>query len=314
MVAAILAAALWYWHAATPSTPASTGTGRVRPGPSRVPSVPGTAGSGAAAANDPERVLRDGSLRGTQADGDITIGFAGRVQPDLAMRRLFDYYLSLLGETDLDGIRRLLGDDLQRRRLAADQQTVVMRAFDRYLRYQQARTALAAPGPADLAARMAADRQLRDQWLGPALAQAFYPDAAAEDARLQQLLAHRQDAAAPTPDTPSQDPTIEAVGTIQAQTDRLDAEHADPAQRHAERAASWGEPAATRLDALDRQRVRWQQRLDRFAAAATTLQRDPALTTEQRAAALQALIDGQFQGTERLQARAMWQAGLLQAR
>lgn len=268
----------------------------------------------APAATDPEQVLREGSLRGTQADGDITVGFAGRVQPDLAMRRLFDYYLSLLGETDLDGIRLLLGDDLRRRQLASDQVAVVMRAFERYVRYQQARTALAAPGSTDLAARLAADRRLRDRLLGPALAQAFYPDAAAEDARLQQLLAQLHDDAAHPVDTPSQDPTIEAAATIQAQTDLLDAEGADPAQRHAERAATWGEPAAARLDALDQQRAQWQRRLDQFATAATALQDDPGLTPAQRATALQALIDRQFQGSERLQAQAMWQAGLLQRR
>lgn len=315
VAAVILAAGLWSWHSVTPSTSASTDARRSRAPVAAAPSTPAPTGRRAAApaAADPEQVLREGSLRGTQVDGDITIGFAGRVRPDRAMRRLFDYYLSLLGETDLGGIRQLLGDDLRQRQLAGDQVAVVMRVFERYVRYQQARTALAAPGPADLASRIAADGQLRDRWLGPELTQAFYPEAAAEDARLLRLLAHPHDRAAADPDAPPQDPTSAAADTIQAQTELLDAENADPARRHAERAASWGEPAASRLDALDLQRAQWQQRLSRFAAAATPLQHDPTLTTEQRAAALQALIDRQFQGAERRQARAMWQAGLLQA-
>lgn len=257
---------------------------------------------------DPHRVLRDGSLRGTAVDGGVTIGFAGRVEPDPALRRLFDYYLSLLGETDLDGVRQLLREDLQRRPLDAGQQAEVMALFARYVAYQQARTALAAPGRGDLAARLAQDRALRERLLGPALAQAFYPTADADDARLLRQLAH-----ADTPDDAVADERVLATvaSTIQAQTDQLAATSLTPAQRHAERAAAWGNAAADRLDALDRQRARWQQRLDAFAAEASAVRGDPSLDEAQRRIALQQLLDRQFHGPERLQAQAMWQAGLL---
>ncbi|HEU4669532.1 MAG TPA: lipase secretion chaperone [Dyella sp.] len=261
-----------------------------------------------AASGDPERVLREGSLRGTAVDGGVTLGFAGRVQPDLALRRLFDYYLSLLGETDLPGVRQLLREELQRRPLDAGQQAEVMTLFDRYVDYQRARAALAGTAGSDLAARLAQDRTLRQRMLGPALARAFYPTADADDARLLRQLAH---ADAPDPAVQDEHALATVAATIQAQTEQLAASPLGPAQRHAERAAAWGEAAADRLDALDRQRARWQQRLDAFAAAASAVERDPSLDDAQRRAAMDRLLDRQFEGTERLQARTMWQAGLL---
>ncbi|MDE1962371.1 MAG: hypothetical protein KGI42_00530 [Xanthomonadaceae bacterium] len=259
---------------------------------------------------DPEQVLRDGSLRGTEVDGGVTIGFAGRVRPDLALRRLFDYYLSLLGETDLQGIRQLLREDLGRRPLDAGQQAAVMALFDRYVDYQQARTALAGAPINDVAARLAQDRALRQQLLGPDLARAFYPDAQADDARLLRQLAHHD-----VPGRSAADPraTASVADLIQTQTEQLDAAPLTPAQRHDERAAAWGEAAAGRLDALDRQRAQWNRRLAAFASAASALERDPALDDAGRRQALQRLLDQQFDGPERLQARAMWQAGLLPA-
>ena len=266
--------------------------------------------AGAPTRADPQRVLRNGSLRGTTVDGGVAVGFAGRVEPDEAMRRLFDYYLSLLGETDLDGICQLLGEDLQHRPLDADQQAEVMALFARYVAYQQARTVLAAPAAGDLASRLAQDRALRQRLLGPALAQAFYPTADADDARLLRQLAHadRSD-----PATADEQSVATVAATIQAQTEQLSAASITPAERHAERAASWGNAAAERLDALDRQRARWQQRLDAFAAEASALQRDASLDDAQRRVELQRLLEQRFQGPERLQAQAMWQAGLLHA-
>lgn len=308
--AVALAALAWYLHAparapaAADTVPtvaaAAPGARRAEAPPPAVAPVPA----------DPDRVLRDGSLRGTAVDGDVTIGFAGRVAPDPALRRLFDYYLSLLGETDLNGIRQLLREDLQRRPLDAGQQAAVMELFGRYVAYQQARTALATPDGGDLATRLAQDRALRERLLGPALAQAFYPTADADDARLLRQLAH-----ADTPDDAAADERALATvaSTIQAQTDQLAAASLTPTQRHAERAASWGNAAADRLDALDRQRAQRQQRLDAFAAEASAVWGDQSLDEAQRRAALQQLLDRDFKGPERLQAQAMWQAGLLHA-
>lgn len=313
LVAGSLVALGWYLHAPA-RVPETTAAADAAPTttavtvPLRDADAPPPAG--APMRVDAHRVLRDGSLRGTAVDGGVTVGFAGRVEPDVAMRRLFDYYLSLLGETDLDGIRQLLREDLQQRPLDAGQQAAVMALFGRYVAYQQARTALAAPAAGDLASRLAEDRALRQRLLGPALAQAFYPQADADDARLLRALAH---ADTPDPATADERAVATVAATIQAQTEQLSAASITPAERHAERAASWGNAAAERLDALDRQRAQWQQRLDAFAAEVSALQRDASLDDAQRRVAMQRLLDQRFHGPERLQAQAMWQAGLLHA-
>ena len=48
------------------------------------------------------------SLRGTEADGGVSLDASGNVVLDLRLRRLFDYYLSLIGERDRAQIRQLL--------------------------------------------------------------------------------------------------------------------------------------------------------------------------------------------------------------
>lgn len=260
---------------------------------------------GPTAPRDVQRVLHEGSLRGTTVDGGVTVGFAGHIHPDLALRRLFDYYLSTLGEVDLESVGQLLRADLRQRPLDGGQQAEVMQLFARYVAYQQARTALASLGGEDLAARLTQDRALRRRMLGDALAQAFYPTAEADDAWLLRALAQA--------DEPAQVQTATVATSIQAQTDQMEAAGLPPAARHAQRAAMWGEPAARRLDALDRERARRQQRLDAFATLAAGVQGDASLDPARRQQAVQRLLDRYFDGPERLQAQAMWQAGLLSA-
>ena len=52
--------------------------------------------------------LEQSSLRGTEVDGSVLLNAHGKVVLDPGMRRLFDYYLSLIGERDLIQIRTLL--------------------------------------------------------------------------------------------------------------------------------------------------------------------------------------------------------------
>jgi len=269
---------------------------------------------------DPERALREGSLRGTVADGGVSTGFGGHLKPDMALRRLFDYYLTLLGETDLRGIRQLLHEDLLHRHLDEPLVEEVMQTFDRYVRYQQAAAELAnQPGP-PLAAQFARVDALRRQMLGDTLAEAFY---GAEQASQQQLLQRlaidtghnlsgtekaRQlqalDAALPAAEREAR--AQASVGDlVQQQTALLDDTHADPATRYAERAQTWGDAAAERLAQLDQRRAQWQARLDAYAQQSQRIRANDALDAQQRQAALLQLLHDSFHDPERIQAQAM---------
>ena len=269
---------------------------------------------------DPERALREGSLRGTLADGGVSTGFGGRLKPDLALRRLFDYYLTLLGETDLRGIRQLLHEDLLHRHLDEPLAEEVMQTFDRYVRYQQAAAELANQPGLPLDAQFARVDALRRQMLGDTLAEAFYGAGQASQQQLLQRLAidagHKLSATEKARQLQALDAALPAAerearaqasigDLVQQQTAVLDETHADPATRYAERAQTWGDAAAQRLAQLDQRRALWQARLDAYAQQRRRIRANDALDARQRQVALLQLLHDSFHGPERIQVQAM---------
>lgn len=277
-------------------------------------------------ARDPGLALQQGSLRGTVADGNVNAGFGGHLAPDLSLRRLFDYYLALNGETDFPGIRGLLQRDLVHRRLAAPVAHEVMQTFDNYVRYQQAAANLANRPGVSLEAQLTELQTLQQQILGENVAQAFYGAERAQQVLLLQRLAVRSnhemspmeksrrlqalDAAVPAPEREAR--AQASVGhLVQQQTALLDEAQADPATRHAERAEVWGDSVADRLAQLDQQRAQWQARLDVYSTQREGILKNDELDTNARQTALQNLLQTSFHGTEQLQVRAMASSGVL---
>lgn len=269
---------------------------------------------------DPERALHEGSLRGTVADGGVSTGFGGHLKPDMALRRLFDYYLTLLGETDLRGIRQLLHEDLLHRQLGEPLIEEAMHTFDRYVRYQQAAAELANQPGLPLAGQFARVDALRQQMLGDTLTEAFY---GAEQASQQQLLRRLaidsghslsgtekvqqlQALEATLPVAEREARAQASIGDlVQQQTALLDDTHANPATRYAERAQTWGDAAAERLAQLDQQRAQWQARLNAYAQQSQRIRANDALDAQQQQAALLQLLHDSFHGPARLQVQAM---------
>jgi lipase chaperone LimK len=280
----------------------------------------------AAQRRDPHDVLANGSLRGTEPDGGVSVGFGGHLKPDMALRRLFDYYLVLLGETDLSSIRTLLHDDLLRRRLDPPLIDEVMASFDRYTHYQQAALALANQPGLSMEQQLAQVTALRRQMLGDETAEAFYGDeqrrqqqslqrlaiqsdtslSPAEKARRLQAL----DAALPAAEQEAQ-AQVSLGTTVQEQTEAFDAAQTDADTRHAERAQLFGDAAADRLQQLDQSRAQWQARLDAYTQQSQAIQADSTLTSAQQQAALQQLLTSSFHGGEQVQVQAMQSSGLL---
>lgn len=275
---------------------------------------------------DPRFVLKNGSLRGTEPDGGVSIGFGGHLKPDMALRHLFDYYLVLLGETDLPGIRTLLHDDLLQRQLAAPLIDEVMASFDRYTRYQQAAVNLANQPGLSLNEQLMQIIALRRQMLGDDVAEAFFGDEQRQQQLALQRLAiqtdHSLSAAEKAQRLQAVDATLPAVeqealaqtslgNTVQTQTDAFDAAQTDPDTRYAERAQAYGDAAAERLQQLDQIRAQWQARLDAYAQQSQVIQSDASMDGTQQQAAQQQLLSSSFHGTEQLQVQAMQSNGLL---
>jgi lipase chaperone LimK len=122
------------------------------------------------------------SLDGTDVNGGIRVDANGRVVMHRDVRRLFDYYLSLRGRMDSESIRALLRQHLE----GSQPRSVVEQAlalFDQYVSLIDAEAKFAEEWTQrDLkASEQVADvleerRNLRREYLGDELTEAFYQD------------------------------------------------------------------------------------------------------------------------------------------
>lgn len=246
------------------------------------------------------------SLRGAELDGRLNQDEAGRLVENRELRRLFDHLLAGQGEVGLDTLRERLrahametgGDALARQALAA---------FERYLDYLRSEAELDPAGIADLGQRLDALSELRRRLLGEELAEAFF----GEEERYARDALDRMDGGEGLADAPESErwraERIEATEHQRAleQTEQFEHLALPPVQRHAERAALYGEAAADRLAALDAERAAWQQRLDDWRSARERIESDPRLDTAAREHALQAELDARFDPAEQRRVRAL---------
>jgi lipase chaperone LimK len=210
-----------------------------------------------------------GSLVGTQPDGDWALDGQGRLQPQLGLRRRFDYLLSQIGERSLPELRAQLLQ-LAQAELDADTTAAVLALWDRYLQLQQQPWKLAVDlqRPESWRAALAERQQQRRVLLGPAWAEAFYGDE--ERALLAQILALEQG----RPHAPEALPP--------------------PLPQAAEREA-----------ALQAQWADWERRLAEARVALARLQQAPEYSAPQRAAAREQLLQRLFSPAERVRAEAL---------
>lgn len=268
--------------------------------------------------------VREDSLRGTAVDGSIRLDAQGRLVRDRELRRVFDYFLSRLGERDPARIR----DDLiawlqQQPQLDAAARAEALALFDRYVELQRASAALGRSG--DLHADLRRLRELRERELGAELAQAWfgaderyaeYTLARLEAGRDASLTAQERDARLAQLDA-GLDPAERAVrddstAFQQAVADSEDfADSVATADRRAEqRRQRWGEEAAVRLAELDQQEASWQLRLRAYTQAREHLFADRSLVPAQRERRLARLLDD-FSENEQRRVLALADEGML---
>lgn len=254
---------------------------------------------------------RKDSLRGTQADGALHLDERQQPIADRELRRLFDYFLSHLGERTPTQIRQTLSDYLRSRwpPSAVDQ---VMIWYDAYVVLEQSAASLAQTG-GDPRAAVARLRQLRQERMGPEIAEAWWGD---EDRYLDYTLARqdlladkRLDARERQRRLDALDGTLdparqalrrqEALAELSLAQDRDFAEReVPPPERFVERESPYGPEAAQRLAKLDAQQAQWQQRLRDYAAQRRGILDDRSLDPAQRQLHLQALLARSFDGNE----------------
>lgn len=312
---------------AVPSAPTAVAlTTDASDAPSRADQLPAPALAPQSDAKTPYATaaeLAPASLRGAEVDGGLTI-VNGRVQPNLELRRLFDYFLTALGEMDVPAIRNWLSAYLRERygdAVLAD----TLNLFDRYVELGQA-SASAELAALDQRQRLAALKALRAKLLGPELAAAFFAD---EEQYLSytldrldilkddQLSATARDAALQALESELPAAVRESIhqstlGVVaEEQTRELDARGADAATRHAEREALVGREAADRLATLDEQRAQWDQRVALYKAEHARIMSLSGLSADTRQQQLAAWLAQRFTPEERTRIEALQAIGAL---
>ena len=238
------------------------------------------------------------SLRGTDIDGAMHVDAQGRLTEDRALRRLFDYLLAGASETPIEALRARLeglaieqGGDL----LAAQG----LSAFDRYLAYLRAESALNGAGHADRREQLTKLMDLRRRILGAAAADAYF----GEEERY--ALALLDDSVPMDPQQAAwQAQATEHQRALEqsAQFDRLDI---DASQRWSEREALYGAEAADRLAQLDAEQQAWDARLDRFREQRAQVLANSSLDAAAQAQAIDQLLQQHFSEPERRRVQAL---------
>lgn len=273
-----------------------------------------------------ERALATGSLRDSSPDGAIELDANGRLRTNLALRRWFDWYLSLVGEVPPQAIRTWIAEHVSRTQPPAVAGQV-LRALDAYLAYladvdRVARMQQAA-APAQ---RLQWLKDLRRQHLGTELADGFFGDeerygdftlarqalqrdttlTAAE--RAERLRALEADLPESVRQPLALHRQVEADFSRNAE---ITAGTSDPISRFAERERAFGAEAAARLDQLDQEQARWQQRLRDYAEARARMLADQTLAAAERETRLAQLRAQSFDASERQRVEALEQVDAL---
>jgi lipase chaperone LimK len=299
-----MAAAVAIWHGAsspvegdavTPPAPVAT------PAPaSRQPAVAPAAPAAAVAPNAHRvaELLKQGSLRDTEADGDWGRWAGDALQPSHSLRRRFDYLLTGLGEVHEGALRAWIAEQVGALHGPAGA-AQVLAVWERYLALLKTETG-GRIDPADTkrSMRAIAERSApRNATLGAAWAHAFFADDEAE----ARAFIERRSAAREASST-----SADAMALITPSPATSTAEQTR--QREADRIAAFGTEGAERLRAEEASWAAWQQRLDAARERQRAIGADPQLSEVQRAQARDDDLARAFNGTELIRARGLFQA------
>ena len=268
---ALAVAALW-WRRERSAPPPVAGAADLPAAVVREPVAPVLAAAPAVVAVAAD--LRPPSLRGTAVDGDLVLDARGDLVATADAIRLFDYFLTTLGEVDLAGVRALVAAEARRRVPGREDQALAL--FDRYVGYlDDARAAAQQHAPGDgvhplTAAREQLDRleELQRARFGDDAARVFGDDNTLARAILDRSEVEGREDLSPAdrrarleaieaqlpPAVREARARMRAPAEARAEVEALRRRGASAEEIRALRVRYFGEEAADRLEELDRQR------------------------------------------------------------
>lgn len=262
------------------------------------------------------------SLSGTAVDGRFHLDSSGNLLITEDIRRIFDYFLSTQGEEPLTGsIRRLRGYIAEQLNAPAEGQALAL--LDQYLDYKRQLVQLERDMPllADLNAlsqREAAVQALRRRIFSFDAHQAFFALEEAYNAfTLKRLAIQRDSSLEPATKAAAIDQLrstlpdeLQALAASQLQAElrvqvgALRESGGTPEQIRQLRQQLVGAEATIRLEALDQQRLQWQQRLQTYLKERSRIEASEGLSQGDKAAAIAQLEEEGFNPQERLRLQA----------
>lgn len=325
-VAALVAAAALMWtpQKSTPVTTASVAA-ITPPASQALPLAPDQdprLNIAPRAATAPSPILVP-SWEGTEVDGDIHFDEQGRLIPDQALKRFYDYLLTALSQIDLNLIHQHLAMLIEQRHLPLERSTQVVQLFDHYVAYLKAADDLhdvvGKAQPGDLHRLYEQRHQLRIDQLGREVAEGFFGESEAEDratlARMdivndKSLSPEERKARLAALDqslgvtAPENSPTA-TLATLQSGTEALRKSGATEAEIQAFRERTVGAAAAERLQQLDRDNAAWDQRVATLRSERAQILATPGIADADKQQQIDALIAREFSGPEATRARAL---------
>lgn len=261
-----------------------------------------------------------GSLRDTEVDGELEVDANGRLKITNGIRRIFDYFLSGVGEEPMESALARIRAYI-RHKLPAGPAAEAEKILDGYIAYKRGLEAVqeAAPpanGQIDLAAvrhQMQQVQALRTQYLSQEVITAFFGDEDAYDrytlgrldvlqnkqltpaTRAQQLAALEQQL------PPAMQESMKAINqyqNLQALTDDWQKRKGSPTELRQIRENLVGPEATDRLENLDRERGQWDQRMTAWFSERAAIMANTSLGEQDRQRQVEAARQQRFQATE----------------
>ena len=260
------------------------------------------------------------SWRGTVPDGALREDERGNLIVSEDVRRRFDYFLSALGEEELNVLRGRVAAHL-RGALSERAARQAWDLFERYIGYRSALRELDEHDGSVAGMRQSLEerRALRDQWFSATTREAFfgfrdrYADFALQ--RRELLENDRLDPAEKQARLRALEAELPNDMREMIRASRRPAEVAEAVRRLREQGASeariyqyreqqLGAEAAERLDDLDRRREAWRERYQAYRAQRRAIE-DSGLAEEDREDAIQRLRASLFDEAEQRRVRAL---------
>lgn len=267
------------------------------------------------------------SLAGTEVDGALEIDSDGHLKVGNPVRRLFDYFLTAVGEEPLDTVLARLRAYI-RHNLSATAAAEAEKMLGEYLSYKEALAGIqgatqATSGVFDEAAVRAslqAARALRGEHMPAGMAEAFYADEdAMNDYMLDRVAILREEGLNATErarrlaEREGQLPAhlreathvVNQYRDLQSLTEEWKRNSGSPAALRQVRENLLGAEAADRLEELDRNRSEWNARFDNWMAERQRLRDAKGLDESDRRRQLDSLRRARFSEEEQLRVEAL---------